>query len=50
MLTYRSLIIPIILLIAIEASIWINLSYSYFVESIAYIGFMVISAVQLSNS
>ena len=48
MLTYRSLSIPIILLIAIEASIWINLSYSYFNGiSIAYIGFMVISAVQL---
>lgn len=48
MLTYRSLSIPIILLIAIESSIWINLSYSYFNGvSIAYIGFMVISAVQL---
>lgn len=48
MLTYRSLLIPIILLIAIESSIWINLSYSYFNGiSIAYIGFMVISAVQL---
>ena len=48
MLTYRSLSIPIILLIAFEASIWINLSYSYFNGiSIAYIGFMVISAVQL---
>lgn len=46
--TYRSLAIPIILLLAIESSIWINLSYSYFSGvSIAFIGFMVISSVQL---
>ncbi|MGL5692801.1 MAG: efflux RND transporter permease subunit [Peptostreptococcaceae bacterium] len=48
MLTYKSIAIPIILLIAIEASIWINFSYSYFSGAdIAYIGYMVISAVQL---
>ena len=48
MLTYKSLEVPILLLIAIESSIWINLSFSYFTgASIAYIGFMVISAVQL---
>ena len=48
MLTYKSLAVPILLLIAIESSIWINLSFSYFTgASIAYIGFMVISAVQL---
>lgn len=46
--TYRSLSIPIILLLAIESSIWINLSYTYFAgASIAFIGYMVISAVQL---
>lgn len=48
MIAYRSLAIPIILLLAIESSIWINLSYSYFSDiSIAFIGFMVISSVQL---
>lgn len=46
--TYKSLSIPVLLLIAIESSIWINLSFSYFTgASIAYIGFMVISSVQL---
>jgi len=48
MFTYKSLSLPIILLFAIESSIWINLSYTYFsAGSIAYIGYMVISAVQL---
>ena len=48
MFTYKSLAVPIILLFAIESSIWINLSYTYFsAGSIAYIGYMVISAVQL---
>ena len=48
MFTYKSLALPIILLFAIESSIWINLSYTYFsAGSIAYIGYMVISAVQL---
>lgn len=48
MFTYKSLSLPIILLFAIESSIWINLSYTYFsAGDIAYIGYMVISAVQL---
>ena len=48
LITYKSLAIPIILLIAIESSIWINLSFSYFQNlDIVYIGFMVISSVQL---
>ena len=48
MFTYKSLSLPIILLFAIESSIWINLSYTYFsAGSIAYKGYMVISAVQL---
>jgi len=48
MFTYKSLALPIILLFAIESTIWINLSYTYFsAGSIAYIGYMVISAVQL---
>lgn len=48
LLIYRSLSLPILLLLTIEASIWINLSFPYFQGvSIAYIGFMVISSVQL---
>ncbi|MGL5312094.1 MAG: efflux RND transporter permease subunit [Peptostreptococcaceae bacterium] len=48
MITFKSISIPIILIIAIQSSIWVNLSFSYFEGlSIAYIGYMVISAVQL---
>ena len=48
LITYKSLSVPLLLLIAIESAIWINLSLSYFANSeIAYIGYMVISAVQL---
>lgn len=48
MITFKSVSIPIILLLAIESSIWINLSVSYFQGiDIAYIGYMVISSVQL---
>ena len=48
MLTFKSISIPILLLLAIESAVWINFSVSYFSNSdIAYIGFMVISSVQL---
>lgn len=48
LLTYKSLSLPILLLLTIESSIWINLSFPYIEGvSIAYIGFMVISSVQL---
>ncbi len=48
LITYRSISIPLILLLSIESSIWINLSYTYFAgSSLAFIGYMVISSVQL---
>ncbi len=47
-LTFRSLSIPLILLLTIETSIWLNLAVPYFTgSSMAYIGFMIISSVQL---
>jgi predicted RND superfamily exporter protein len=46
--TFRSLSLPLILLLTIEASIWINLAFPYFGgEKMAYLGFMIISSVQL---
>ena len=46
--TFRSITIPIILLLIIETSIWINMSVPYFAgEPMIFIGYMVISAVQL---
>ncbi|MFA0815596.1 MAG: RND family transporter [Anaerofustis sp.] len=48
LLTFRSLALPLMLLCAIELSIWINLSIPYFNGSpMIYIGYMIISAVQL---
>lgn len=47
-LMFRSLSIPFVVLIAIEVAIWINLAVPYFLgESLNYIGYLVIDAVQL---
>src|SRR5699024_5364243 len=47
--TFRSLTYPIILLLTIQASVWINLSVPYFTESpLVYIGYLIISTVQLA--
>lgn len=46
--TFQSLTLPFILLLTIEAGIWINLSIPYFTgTSINYIGYLVINTVQL---
>ena len=48
MLTFRSLVIPIVLVLTIELAVWINLSIPYFTgTSLAFIGYLVISTVQL---
>lgn len=48
LLTMRSLSIPVILVLVIETSIWMNLSVPYFAgESLQYIGYLIISAIQL---
>lgn len=48
LLLRQSLSVPIILLIVIELSVWINLSVPYFMgQSMAYIGYVIISSVQL---
>lgn len=46
--TFKSISIPIVLILTIEASIWINLSFPYFGgDTLNYIGYLVISTVQL---
>lgn len=51
MLMFRSFSIPLIVLLPIEISIWINLSIPYFTgQSINYIGYLVLDAVQLGAS
>lgn len=48
LITFRSLGIPLVLLLAIESGIWINLSIPCFMgESINFIGYLVINTVQL---
>lgn len=46
--TFKSLSLPVILILVIEASIWINLSYVYFSgEQLSYIAYLIISSIQL---
>ena len=48
MFSFRSIMLPFILVITIEAGIWINLSIPYFTDtSINFVGFLVLSTVQL---
>ena len=46
--TFRSLSLPLILLLTIESSIWINLAIPYFQgTTLSFIGYLIISTVQL---
>ena len=48
LITMRSLILPVILVMSIETAIWINLSIPYFADKpIFYIAYLIISSVQL---
>ncbi|MDL2217146.1 MMPL family transporter [Christensenellaceae bacterium OttesenSCG-928-M15] len=48
LVTFRSLTLPLILLMTIEMAIFVNLSVSYFTgTSLSYIGYLIISTVQL---
>ncbi len=48
LLTFKSLILPFLLLLTIESGIWINLSIPYFMgDTISFMGYLVLSAVQL---
>lgn len=47
-LTFRSMLLPIILLSVIEVSVWINLSVPYFAdETMFFIAYLIISSIQL---
>lgn len=48
LLTLRSLLLPVILVLGIETAIWLNLAIPYFNESpVFYIAYLIISAIQL---
>lgn len=49
LVTFRSISFPIVLLLTIQTSVWINLSVPYFLDdSLVYIGYLIISIVQLA--
>ncbi|MEG1848519.1 MAG: MMPL family transporter [Lachnospiraceae bacterium] len=46
--TFRSISIPILLVLVIESSVWINMSFPYFGgKSLIFIGYLIVSAIQL---
>jgi predicted RND superfamily exporter protein len=48
LLVFRSISIPVILLLVIQSSVWINMAIPYFTNfSMAFIGYLVISSLQL---
>jgi len=47
--TFRSISIPLILLITIQSAVWLNLSVPYFTDSpLVFVGYLIISTVQLA--
>ncbi|WP_240056642.1 efflux RND transporter permease subunit [Bacillus mesophilum] len=49
LVTFKSLSLPVILLLTIQSSVWINLSIPYFTESpLVFVGYLIISTVQLA--
>lgn len=49
LVTFRSISIPIVLLITIQSAVWINLSVPYFTDtSLVFVGYLIISTVQLA--
>ncbi|WP_066174402.1 efflux RND transporter permease subunit [Bacillus marinisedimentorum] len=48
-LTFRSISIPVVLLLTIQTAVWINLAVPYFTgSSLVYIGYLLISTIQLA--
>lgn len=48
LITMKSLILPVILVLSIETAIWINLSIPYFMnQPLFYIAYLIISSIQL---
>ena len=49
LVTFRSISIPVVLLLTIQSAVWINLSVPYFTNSsLVYIGYLIVSTVQLA--
>ena len=51
LLTMKSVVLPVILVLSIETAIWLNLSVPYFSgDSIFYIAYLIISSIQLGST
>ncbi|WP_280770048.1 efflux RND transporter permease subunit [Salipaludibacillus daqingensis] len=49
LITFKSISIPLVLLLTIQSSVWINLAVPYFTDSaLVYVGYLIISTVQLA--
>ncbi|CAG9620290.1 efflux RND transporter permease subunit [Sutcliffiella rhizosphaerae] len=49
LVSFRSFSIPVILLIAIQSAVWINLSIPYFTDTpLVFVGYLIVSTVQLA--
>jgi len=49
LITFRSISFPIVLLLAIQTAVWINLSIPYFTNSkLVFVGYLIVSTVQLA--
>lgn len=49
LVTFRSLSMPVVLLLTIQTAVWINLAVPYFTgDPLVYIGYLIISIVQLA--
>nr|WP_078556544.1 MMPL family transporter [Bacillus alkalicellulosilyticus] len=47
--TFKSISIPIILLLTIQTAVWVNLSIPYFTDvSLVFVGYLIVSTVQLA--
>ncbi|MFD1336717.1 RND family transporter [Oceanobacillus iheyensis] len=47
--TFRSISIPVVLLLTIQSAVWINLSVPYFTDtSLVFVGYLIVSTVQLA--
>lgn len=48
LLTFKSILLPLILILVIQGSIWINMAIPYVMgDSIIFIGYMIVSCIQL---
>lgn len=48
-ITFKSISIPLVLLLTIQTAVWINLSVPYFTDSsLVYVGYLLISIIQLA--